>query len=517
MNRVMTFGRSGLLALGALALLLSVPASATIDGLAGGTYAFTAREGYISTADGGSYYCWGYANGGGTMQFPGPTLIVNEGQVVTITLTNAIPHALGAKVSIVFPGQEGVTATGGTAGLLTQEASFGGGAVTYTFTASHPGTYLYHSGTSPELQCEMGLNGAIIVRPAGHPTWAYNHAGTAFDHEYMFLLTDMDPRIHELMELNLFPKTSAPTKDSTSWWPTFWFINGRTGPDTMADPFVAWLPNQPYNCSPRTRPGEKVLIRFLGAGHDSHPLHTHGENHRVIARDGRLLESTPGAGPDLGWSDFTATISPGETMDALWSWTGYGMGWDIYGHQLGGTNLPGHGFDAHEMYAQSTLSGGISASDTTITVPVGEGARFPDAFRAILYQAGAPDPDTGTTPEVVMVAKAGADTFSISRGKENTTALAWASGSILAYTDHGRGLTVSLPSQQTITNGQFVSGSPFLGGSGELPPGEGGFNLNGGLFFMWHSHNEREIVNDNTFPGGMLTMAVVEPPWVVIP
>ena len=34
---------------------------------------------------------------------------------------------------------------------------------------------------------------------------------------------------------------------------------------------------------------------------------------------------------------------------------------------------------------------------------------------------------------------------------------------------------------------------------------------------MWHSHNEREIVNDDTFPGGMLTMAVVEPPWVTIP
>jgi hypothetical protein len=28
---------------------------------------------------------------------------------------------------------------------------------------------------------------------------------------------------------------------------------------------------------------------------------------------------------------------------------------------------------------------------------------------------------------------------------------------------------------------------------------------------MWHSHNEKEIVNNNLFPGGMLTMAMINP------
>src|SRR6202035_5971923 len=36
---------------------------------------------------------------------------------------------------------------------------------TYSFVASHPGTYLYESGTSPELQDQMGLIGTLIVRP----------------------------------------------------------------------------------------------------------------------------------------------------------------------------------------------------------------------------------------------------------------------------------------------------------------------------------------------------------------
>ena len=55
-------------------------------------------------------------------------------------------------VSIVFPGQTDVTATGGAIGIMTREAAPGGSAVTYTFVASEPGTYTYYSGTSPELQ-----------------------------------------------------------------------------------------------------------------------------------------------------------------------------------------------------------------------------------------------------------------------------------------------------------------------------------------------------------------------------
>jgi len=33
---------------------------------------------------------------------------------------------------------------------------------------------------------------------------------------------------------------------------------------------------------------------------------------------------------------------------------------------------------------------------------------------------------------------------------------------------------------------------------------------------MWHSHTERELVNNDIYPGGMLTMMVIVPPWVDI-
>ena len=73
---------------------------------------------YISQPDGASVYSWGYgctaapsgfapsAIGGascGDMQIPGPTLIVHQGDTVTVTLTNNLPAAAG-NTSILFPG-----------------------------------------------------------------------------------------------------------------------------------------------------------------------------------------------------------------------------------------------------------------------------------------------------------------------------------------------------------------------------------------------------------------------------
>jgi hypothetical protein len=83
--------------------------------------------------------------------------------------------------------------------------------------------------------------------------------------------------------------------------------------------------------------------------------------------------------------------------------------------------------------------------------------------------------------------------------------------------DHGKPLPVILPEALALTNGPFYSGSPFLGQVGLMPPGDGGLNPNAGYTYMWHSHNEKEITNYDIFPGGLMTMLVVEPPGTVIP
>ena len=170
-----------LLASMTLLMCLAATAGAAVPGITGPTFNLTAQPAFINQPDGEAIYSWGYGCNGTpagslptplapvpcpTMQVPGPTLIVTEGQTVNVTLTNQLPTAAG-NTSILFPGFT-VTATGGVAGLLTQEAA-PGGSVTYTFTASAPGTHAYYSGTQGDLQIEMGLYGAVVVLPSTVP------------------------------------------------------------------------------------------------------------------------------------------------------------------------------------------------------------------------------------------------------------------------------------------------------------------------------------------------------------
>ncbi|MBE0598907.1 MAG: multicopper oxidase domain-containing protein [Desulfuromonadales bacterium] len=452
---------SGALLLAASLLFFAATgAVAAIDGVTGTSFSFTAREGVIANPDGSVIPIWGYANGDQAVQYPGPTLIVNQGATVTVTLTNQ----LAEPVSILFPGQK-VTATGGASGLLTREALPGGASqVTYTFTASHPGTFTYYSGSHSDLQVEMGLVGALIVRPAGYDpqnkaTWtAYGDARSAYDTETLFLMTEMDPELH-------YRAGAGLPADTTGFFPTIWFYNGRAAPDTMAPAGAGWLPNQPYNCLPQAHPGERVLMRIIGGGRDSHPHHTHGNNFELIARDGRLLESAPGASallvadapvfgtvPDLAVSNFTQAVIPGATYDTIFTWTGQGLGWDPYGAIDSACTDADHDGkdDVH----------GRMCHDASCTDTNGDG--FDDASKE--YCA-----------------------------------------------DHGKPFPVRLPGQQDLTFGQFYSGGPFLGSAASLPPGQGGFNPAAGYFFMWHSHNEKELTNNDIFPGGMLTMFLVLP------
>jgi FtsP/CotA-like multicopper oxidase with cupredoxin domain len=404
--------------LGAVLLgTLATPVHGAIPGLNGSTFQLTAKADYISTGDGNSVAIWGYANGTGRAQYPGPTLIVSQGATVTINLSNE----LNVPVSIVFPGQSGVTASG-SPGLITAEAAASGGIASYSFVASEPGTYMYHSGTEIGLQFEMGLFGVLIVRPQSTANRAYSHVDTRFDLENLFVLSEMDPEIHDRVDLG---ETAAV--DQTEYKPLYWFINGRTGPDTLFPDFANWLPTQPYGSLARMHPGDRLLIRVVTASRDQHPFHHHGNHARIIARDGRMLASGSGTGPDQSYEVFTIPGIPGQTVDAIFEWTGAQLGWDVYGHTSGQPMQPGE-------YAP----------------------------------------------------------------------------------DHGKPFPVQLPELQSLTFGGFYSGSPFLGVLDYLPPGEGGLNLHGGFHFMWHSHTEKELVNFDIFPGGMMTMLIVEPSFVPI-
>src|SRR5467141_1840919 len=432
------------------------------------------------------------------MQVPGPTLIVTEGQTVTVNLTNNLPAAAG-NTSILFPGFN-VATSGGVAGLLTQEAAPGGGTVAYTLTipSTAAGTHAYYSGTQGDLQVEMGLYGAIIVLPASVPgncnsglassnlaakaAWgesdyrlahaAYDHARTCYDREYLFQFSEIDPVIHT----QAFAQSTKVCPGSTSgcmqvatepYHPAYFLINGRSMPDDMDSNYATQYPHQPYNGNPHMHPGEQVLLRIIGQGRWQHPFHEHGNHVRVLARDGNLILSATDPGSLAGPLLFTTTTTPGQAMDGIFYWTGKGLNWDAYGHNPASTD------------PLAKLSCTPDANGYNTSAPT-----------AINYYEWCQD--------------------------HNKPMQATPLGDVAG------GGPVTLPDPNIFANGAWFGGSPYLGPNatvratgptGTTPPsgtiansptGEAGFA------FMWHSHNEREITTNNIFPGGMLMMMLVD-------
>jgi FtsP/CotA-like multicopper oxidase with cupredoxin domain len=516
----------------ALALSFTGTAHAAAPGITGTSFSLTAQPAYLNQPDGEQVYSWGYgctagsavsfapaaiaapAGGCPTMQVPGPTLIVTEGATVTVTLTNNLPTSAG-NTSILFPGFT-VTASGGVAGLLTQEAA-PGGTVTYSFVASAPGTRAYYSGTQSDLQVEMGLYGAVIVLPSAVPAncnsglaaqnlvaegaWgeadfrlshaAYDHPETCYDREYLFQFSEMDGIIHRTALAQVQdPKRIAacaggaatagcPLQVPTEpYKPSYFLINGRSMPDDMDGNYAAEYPHQPYNGNPHMHPGEQVLIRVIGQGRWEHPFHEHGNHVRILARDGNLLRgvSDSATTPDLsGLLMFTTDTFPGQSFDGIFYWTGRGLNWDAYGH------------NPASLDAKAKLPCTPDANGYNTGAPT-----------AINYYEWCQDHN-----KPLQVAPFG---------------------------DVAAGGPATLPDPNIFTNGAWYGGSPYLGPDATLravapacsittnancssqqpsntqanPPNERGYA------FMWHSHNEREITTNNVFPGGMLMMMLVD-------
>src|SRR5579871_1084262 len=321
-----TVAAAGALALGGFARAAAPGITAATMKGSTATFNLQAAPSYITQPDGMQIYSWGYGctaataagaaagaqgvsfapaafNGGigycPQMQIPGPTLIVYEGQTVTVTLTNNLPSGAG-NTSILFSGFQ-VAATGGVPGLTVQEAQ-PGGTVTYTFTPTAPGTHSYYSGTQPDLQVEMGLYGAVIVLPtypaantapngtvnpsnmppactatnggAGGSTddfrlapSAFDHPATCYDREYLFQWAELDPVIHSQVEAQVNAiKACTPSAGvvcptvlnvvTEPYHPRYFMINGRSMPDNMDANYAPNYPNQPYNANPHMHPGE---------------------------------------------------------------------------------------------------------------------------------------------------------------------------------------------------------------------------------------------------------------------
>ncbi len=231
---------------------------------------------------------------------PGPVRTVNEGDLVTINVTNALPA--GHTISFEIPG---VSFEVGPTDADVGET------VTRSFTASAPGTYLYQSGGDGGRQAAMGLYGALIVRSATAGR-AYDDTTTAYAIEQTLVLSQIDPNFN-----------NAPDSyDMYRYRATYWLINGKAYPDAES-----------ISDAGGTK-GKKVLLRYLNAGYDNTTLLLLGVHERVIARDARLLNNPFDADAE--------TIPAGGTEDAIVTVPAFGapssQGFPLYNRQLHVTN-----------------------------------------------------------------------------------------------------------------------------------------------------------------------------------
>jgi hypothetical protein len=220
---------------------------------------------------------WGFAGtAAGAAATPGPVLVVDQGDSVTLTVHNALADNL----SLAVPAQTGLAPD--TSGAAP------GGTKTYRFTARRAGTYRYEAGhtAAGARQAIMGLVGALVVRApqaGGKPT-AYGDAGSAYDDEATLVLTEVDPAFN----------ADPMHFDLRKYHPQYRLINGKAFPET--DPVA-------------TDVGRRVLLRYVNAGLSAHPMSMLGVDQAVIGQDSRPTAYPEGA--------VTVPLAPGQTTDAI--------------------------------------------------------------------------------------------------------------------------------------------------------------------------------------------------------
>ncbi|HBV98355.1 MAG TPA: hypothetical protein DEF36_15110 [Desulfotomaculum sp.] len=275
-----------------------------------------AKKGIIAFPDGVEVPFWGFAAAaGGNPQLPGPVIIARVGDVIKITLRNELSDF----VSLIFPGQDYIPTPVKENGVFTSYNTHAspGGVVTYTFTATRPGVFLYESGASPERQVPMGLYGAMVIYPPGvdHPSdpdyhTAYgNNTASLYDVDKVLILSEVDSGFNLAVD-------SGSSFNMLDFEPDYWLINGRSYPFTVLPDDVDILVSQPLGSKVNAAPGKRILIRCLNAGSQNHSFRLEGITARVVAVDSWPLAAGTGS-IDATYLKNTITIASGESYDLL--------------------------------------------------------------------------------------------------------------------------------------------------------------------------------------------------------
>ena len=284
--------------------------------------------------DGRQVVLWGFAqdpNGStqtGVVTVPGPALTLPPGPTQQDLLIH-LRNTLAEPVSIIVPGLTSVQPLGdpqrnpdNRIRAFTHEVAPGATA-DYRWNNVPAGTYLYHSGSHPAKQVQMGLYGAL-AKP-NTATQAYAGAPT-HQGEVTLLFSAIDADLHDAVATGNYGLGQA-VSSTLKYAPQYFMINGQC--------YTAGQPALPAVTLGAGGASRTVLLRLLNADIDYHVPVLNGAYLDVVAEDGKLYP--------FKRTQNQVWLPALKTMDAYWTADAAGT-FPLFDRRLGlqsGPNLPG--------------------------------------------------------------------------------------------------------------------------------------------------------------------------------
>ena len=237
-------------------------------------------------------------------QLPGPLLRFQEGENVTINVTNRLdePASIHWHGLIVPPEMDGVPGISPGYGNGIQP----GTTFTYRFKVKQSGTYWYHSHSSGEQE-QLGIYAPIIIEPRQPDPYRY-------DHDYIIMMSDWTDEasrvIHNLkidsswynfnrrtlvslfQELSQAPDEQARKaiiNDRIAW--SMMRMDPTDISDVSAYTFLVNGRTPEQNFTALFRPGERIRLRFINASAMTYfDVRIPGLKMTVVAADGNNVE-----------------------------------------------------------------------------------------------------------------------------------------------------------------------------------------------------------------------------------
>lgn len=223
------------------------------------------------------------------LRAPSPTIRVEQGDKVTITLENThyFPHTIHLH-GVDHPWRNSVGEDNDGDGDM---AVFPGNGKIYEMQPRHAGTMLYHCHVQTDKHLFMGMSGLFVVeenRPnnwvqtfnigAGHVRHPSAAVSEKYQQEYDLLYQGLDKELSQIVQKSNDPRVIAKrmnreynTTDATE---NYFLLNGRSYPYTLRDAMVV------------VDEGQHIKLRVGNMQKSEVALHIHGHKVTATAQDG---------------------------------------------------------------------------------------------------------------------------------------------------------------------------------------------------------------------------------------